>query len=163
VSLARRYGDDEMVAALDARRRQLATPRLDLVGGIEQLDDFAACAIADAADVVSLFVDNFFFGCEADDPMNALAFNRAQYAGGAQVKAIFGSDIGHFDVLDMAEVLPEAYELVEHDLIDHDDFRRFVFENPARLWAEANPRFFEGTAVEHAVADLLGTVAPTPG
>jgi hypothetical protein len=26
-----------------------------------------------------------------------------------------------------------------------------VFENPARLWAEVNPRFFEGTAVEKAV------------
>jgi hypothetical protein len=60
----------------------------------------------------------------------------------------------------MADVLPEAYELVEHGLIDHDDFRRFVFENPARLWAEANPRFFDGTAVGHAVADLLGTTTP---
>ena len=33
------------------------------------------------------------------DRTNALAFNRAQNPGGEQVKAIFGSDIGHFDVL----------------------------------------------------------------
>jgi hypothetical protein len=58
----------------------------------------------------------------------------------------------------MADVLPEAHELVDDGLITQDDFRRFVFENPARLWAEANPRFFEGTAVAGAVARLMADV-----
>jgi hypothetical protein len=133
---------------------------MDLVGGVADLDDFSACAVGGPDDLVGLFVDNFFFGCEADDRMNAWAFDRAHNPAGSQLKAIFGSDIGHFDVLDMAEVLPEAYELVEDGLVDHDDFRRFVFENPARLWAEADPDFFRGTAVEGAVTELLGAREP---
>jgi len=155
IKLARRY-DSDMAAALEVRADHLRHPREDLVGGIDDLDDFSACAINDERDIVRLFVDNFYFGCEADDRTNALAFNRAQNPGGEQVKAIFGTDIGHFDVLDMAEVLPEAYELVTDGMIDHDDFRRFTFENPARLWAEANPAFFEGTVVAQEVKELLG-------
>lgn len=159
LALVRSHGDPSMIAAIEARAEQLAKPRMDLVGGITQLDDFSACEVAGPEDLVSRFVDNFFFGCEADDRMNALAFNRRQNPAGAQLNAIFGSDIGHFDVLDMAGVLPEAYELVEDELIDEHDFRRFVFENPAKLWAEANPRFFQGTVVERAVNDLLGMSA----
>ena len=161
LALARSYGDAEMLAALEARADQLRNPRLDLVGGIEDLDDFGRCAIGEPGDLAARFVPNFFFGCEADDRTNALAFNRRQNPFDSQLGAIFGSDIGHFDVLDMAEVLPEAYELVEDGLIDHDDFRRFTFENPVRLWAEANPRFFDGTAVATAAADLVS--APTAG
>ena len=37
---------------------------------------------------------------------------------GARLNALFSSDIGHFDVPDMTEVVPEAYELVEHGLLD---------------------------------------------
>jgi hypothetical protein len=124
------------------------------------LDDYFACEVTSPTDVVDLFVDNFFFGCEADDRMNALAFNRLQNPGGSQLNAVFGSDIGHFDVLDMGEVVPEAYELVEDGLIDENDFRRFVFENPAKLWAEANPAFFSGTAVEVEVARALAAITP---
>ncbi|MPY92734.1 MAG: amidohydrolase family protein [Acidimicrobiia bacterium] len=161
LALVSRHGDEAIIAAVEARAEQLANPPLDLVGGIADLDDFSACQISDAADIAGLFVDNFFFGCEADDRTNALAFNRSQNHFGLKLKAIFGSDIGHFDVLDMAGVLPEAYELVEDGLIDQADFRRFVFENPARLWAEANPRFFDGTAVEGQVRDLLRADVPT--
>jgi hypothetical protein len=35
-----------------------------------------------------------------------------------------------------------------------DDFRDFVFTNPARLYAQANPTFFAGTPCEHAVAEI---------
>jgi hypothetical protein len=34
----------------------------------EELDDFAACKIERTADIADLFVLNFFFGCEPDDP-----------------------------------------------------------------------------------------------
>jgi hypothetical protein len=68
---------------------------------------------------------------------------------------VFGSDIGHFDVPDMTQVLPEVYELVEHKLIDEQDFRDFVFANPVKLWAGNNPAFFKGTAVEAQVNRLL--------
>ena len=40
-----------------------------------------------------------------------------------------------------------------------DDFREFTFLNAARLHTRGNPKFFEGTAVESAVAEVLGTAA----
>jgi hypothetical protein len=57
----------------------------------------------------------------------------------------------------MTDVTEEAYELVEHGLISEDDFRDFVFANPARLWTSMNPDFFKGTAVEGAVKQFLAT------
>jgi hypothetical protein len=36
---------------------------------------------------------------------------------GARLYALLSSDIGHFDVPDMTEVAPEAYELVEHGVL----------------------------------------------
>jgi predicted TIM-barrel fold metal-dependent hydrolase len=124
-------------------------------GGIRELDDYAACQIERAEDIRDLFVDNFYFGCEADDPLNAYAFNRKANPYGAKINVLFGSDIGHFDVPDMKNVVPEAYELVEDELITADDFRDFMFVNPVRFWGEANPNFFKGTRVEREAAALL--------
>ncbi|MFN0089093.1 MAG: amidohydrolase family protein [Acidimicrobiales bacterium] len=152
------HGEPDLVAALSERAGRLRG-RADLVGGIADLDDYAACRLERAEEIRDLFVDRFYFGCEADDRMNAWAFDRARNAFGAELNAVFGSDIGHFDVLDMAGVLGEAFELVEDGLLDEAGFRRFTFENPARLWAQSNPEFFRGTAVERSVAELL---APAP-
>jgi hypothetical protein len=60
----------------------------------------------------------------------------------------------------MNEVLEEAYELVEHELITPDDFREFVFTNAARLHTALNPAFFKGTVVEDAVAKSVLREAP---
>jgi len=54
----------------------------------------------------------------------------------------------------MAHVLDETYELVEHELLTPEDFRRFTFCNVARMYTSMNPHFFKGTAVEAAVASL---------
>ena len=67
---------------------------------------------------------------------------------------MFSSDIGHWDVTDIGDVVPEAYELVDEGLLSERDFRRFVFENPAGLYLRANPDFFRGTTLEKA-ADVL--------
>ena len=99
----------------------------------------------------------FYFGCEADDPVNAWAFNRKANPMGARLNALFSSDIGHFDVPDMADVVPEAHELVEHGLLSDDDFRDFMFGNAVRFWGEVNPDFFKGTVVEKPAAELLAT------
>jgi hypothetical protein len=101
-----------------------------------------------------MFTERFFFGCEADDPMNALAFASHLNPGGATLPAIFSSDIGHWDVRDMREVLPEAYELVEHGQFTPEQFRAFVFTHPAKLWTAMNPDFFTGTSVEAAVSTV---------
>jgi hypothetical protein len=78
---------------------------------------------------------------------------------GARLNAIFSSDIGHFDVPEMTDVVPEAYELVEHELIDQHDFRDFMFANAVRFWGEVNPGFFKGTVVEKAAAQVLARPA----
>lgn len=58
----------------------------------------------------------------------------------------------------MAEVLPEAHQLVDEGLLSEEDFRDFVFGNSVRLWASTNPNFFKGTAIEKQVADYLHAV-----
>jgi predicted TIM-barrel fold metal-dependent hydrolase len=118
--------------------------------------------IEKAEDLRSLFEPNFYFGCEADDPLVALAFNRKMNPFGATLKAMFSSDIGHWDVPDMTRVLEEAYELVEKDLLDEEEFRDFVFVHPAMLHAGMNHEFFTGTVVEHDMAKLLKTAGTVP-
>ena len=126
----------------------------DLGGGVESIDDFAACRIARKEDWLDLYAKPYYFGCEADDRMNVCAFSRANPFG-AQLNAIYSSDIGHFDVIDMRDPLPEAWELVEDGLITEDNFRDFTFTNAVRLWGRQNPRFFEGTVVAKEAAAVL--------
>ena len=121
----------------------------------EQMDDFAACGIEQAKDIRDLFANTFYFGCEADDPTNAWAFDTRINPFGVKLKAIFGSDVGHWDVPDMLDVVAEAYELVERELVGVEDFRDFVFTNPVMLHAGMNPNFFKGTRVEAEVDRLL--------
>ena len=123
-----------------------------------RLDDFAACKITRKEDWIDLFAKPYYFGCEADDRMNATAFGKLNPFG-AQLNAIYSSDIGHFDVIDMREPLPEAYELVEDGHITDDDFRDFVFANAVRLWGTQNPDFFEGTLVAKEAAAVLNAAS----
>ena len=104
---------------------------------------------------------NFFFGSEADDPMTASAFDRDRIPLGASISAMFSSDIGHWDVPDMTEVLEEAFENVEKGWLDLTQFRDFVFGNVLRFYTDTNPDFFRGTVVEKAVADALAS-KPAP-
>jgi predicted TIM-barrel fold metal-dependent hydrolase len=155
--LAGKYGYGEILAELQRRDGWPYPNDHDLTGGLADLDDYAACKISRKEDWRDLFVTPFFFGCEADDPMNAWAFNRRTNPFGARLNAIYGSDIGHFDVPDMTDVLPEAYELVEKELITDADFRDFTFANAVRLWGTQNPRFFDGTRVAKEAAALLAS------
>ena len=101
-----------------------------------------------------MFVDRFYFGCEADDPANAWAFSRRHNPGGVQLNALYGSDIGHFDVPDMREVLAEAIEPFDDGIMSPSDFRDFVFTNAATFYTDTNAGFFEGTVIEDDVAAL---------
>ena len=105
----------------------------------DTLDEWAACGIEQAEDIKALFVDRFWFGCEADDPMTSLAFNTKVNPFGGELKVMMGSDISHWDLPDVAEVLQEAYEMVEHDWIDDCRLRDFVFTNPASLLHRDQP------------------------
>jgi hypothetical protein len=80
---------------------------------------------------------------------------------GARINAIYSSDIGHFDVVDMRDPLPEAWELVEDGHLTEVDFKDFVFSNAVRLWGRQNPSFFNGTPVaKEAAAVLKANSAP---
>lgn len=122
----------------------------------DQLDDFFRCQITDVKDIHDLFVPRFYFGCEADDRMNVLAFDKRLNPFGAQLNAVLSSDLSHWDVPDMLAVVREAHELVDDGLIDADQFRAFSADNCIRLHGQMNPRFFDGTVVERYAANVLG-------
>jgi predicted TIM-barrel fold metal-dependent hydrolase len=153
MSLAEKYGDPDVADALRARDGW-PDHGPELTGGIDDLDDFSACKLTRKEDWMDLFVKPFYFGCEADDRMNATAFGKGNPFQ-AKLNAIYSSDIGHFDVIDMRHPLPEAYELVEDGHISKDNFRDFVFANTVHLWGTQNPKFFEGTMVAKAAAAEL--------
>jgi predicted TIM-barrel fold metal-dependent hydrolase len=134
---------DQMIPGYS--QEQLA--QLDLTS-----DDFSLVDIPDKATLVELFRRNFYFGCEADDPMTALAFDPRMKM---HLKPVLGSDIAHFDVLDATDVIGEAYELVERELLTEDNFRDLTFANPIHLFAGMNPDFFKGTILEEAVTAEL--------
>jgi predicted TIM-barrel fold metal-dependent hydrolase len=116
-----------------------------------ELDDFRACGVASEDELVDRVVGRFWFGCEADDPTVAWAFAGHVNPHRARLQAMLGSDIGHWDVLDMRAVVPEAHELVERGLLSAEDFRDFACDNVIRLHGGMNPAFFDGTPVaDHA-------------
>jgi hypothetical protein len=155
LTYAEKYGSAAVADAVRRREGLEGDSNSKLTGGLEDLDDYFRCKITKKEDIRDLFVPRLYFGCEADDPANAWAFNQKANPYGARLNAIFSSDIGHFDVPDMTEVVPEAYELVEHGLLNDDDFRDFMFANAVRFWGEVNPDFFKGTAVEKQAAEVL--------
>jgi predicted TIM-barrel fold metal-dependent hydrolase len=126
----------------DTSQQQLADRDIDA-------DEFAAVPIESTDDIRRLFARPFYFGCEADDPMTALAFDERL---DMRLKPLFGSDISHFDVVDASETVEEAWELVDRKLITPDDFRDFTFTNAVHLYRGMNPDFFAGTVVESAAA-----------
>ena len=118
----------------------------------EFVDEWAATEIKTAEDIATLFAEPFYFGCEADDPMVSLAFDTGLEPFGSTLNAMFSSDVSHWDVVDMREILPEAYELVEHGRITTSQFKRFTYGNAHRFYTTGNPSFFAGTVMEGSVS-----------
>ncbi len=154
VKLYKEYGDSILKKKLERL--------IEVTPGIEpenvpdsMLDEWAPANITRPEDFLDLYVKPFYFGCEGDDPANALAFKSEIWPLGAKLKAMFSSDLGHWDVPDMREILAEAYELVEHGLMNEDDFRKFTFSTPVELFAGMNRDFFKGTVLESQVAKEL--------
>jgi len=156
--LVGKYGYGDIAAELDRRDGWPLKEEDAMTGGVP-LDDYHFCKISQKQDWIDLFATPYYFGCEADDRLNAVAFGKLMPLG-ARINALFSSDIGHFDVVDMRDPLPEAYELVEAGHITEDDFSDFVFGNAVRLWGTQNPRFFEGTRVAREAAALLKVNTP---
>jgi hypothetical protein len=133
-----KYGSDRFRARLDRLDeglRFLSDP------DERNLDEFAASGVRSREDIRRIFEEQFFFGCEADDPLVSLAFDTARNPLGARLGAVFASDIGHWDVPDIREVLPEAWEQVERGLVSETDFRAFTYENARALWRPIRERY----------------------
>ena len=109
--------------------------------------DFEAASITSSKEIISQIDRSYWFGCEADDPLVRLAFDGA-LPEGATLNAIFSSDVGHWDVPVMAEVLPEVWEQVDNGWLTQDQFRAFTFTNAHRFFTEARPDFFHNTVLE---------------
>jgi predicted TIM-barrel fold metal-dependent hydrolase len=157
LGLFEEYGDAHFHAQVPGLRDALA--RLEPEPPF--LDEWEACGLERREDIRDRFVPSFYFGCEADDPGVALAFDRDFNPMGARLNAMFSSDMGHWDVRDMGGILGEAYELVEKGLVDEGEFRAFVCDNPIRFYTRMNPAFFDGTRVEEE-ARKVSAAAATP-
>jgi len=156
VELARRYGGEfargrvEEILA-DSRRRMQAGDDAALH------DEWAPSGITSAREISEVFSQRFYFGCEGDDPLNTLAGDAQGSPFGAGLSALYGSDLGHWDVPDMSEAAEEAFELVERGLLSPAAFRAMVFTNAVEFWRSGNPDFFKGTAVEAAAVPLVAS------
>jgi len=164
LDLIERYGDQRLKANAGAIMNNLDTFRpncsLEELGRPEHVsDDFEAAGIDSKEDIRTVFSNNFYFGCEADDRATMWAFDPRL---GVRLRPIFSSDFTHFDVPDFGQVIPEAFELVEKGFVTEQDFRDFTFTNAARLHTRNNRDFFKGTVIEQAVADELSQQMPLP-
>ena len=120
-----RYGDarlkanaDKIMDSLDAFRPECSVEELSKPEHVT--DDFDASGVKSKADIRNVFANNFFFGCEADDRATMWAFDPRM---GVRLRPVFSSDITHFDVPDFADVIPEAYEMLERHYVTEQDFR----------------------------------------
>ncbi len=140
------------------RRYRLDTAglhRLRQAGGPppDERDEWRLARVSTAEDVAVRLAGNCYFGCEADDRTVAFAFSPA-LPFGTRLKAVLSSDLGHWDTEDIGAVLDHAWDHVREGLLSADQFKEFVFGNPARLYLRANPHFFDGTPVAAHLADL---------
>jgi predicted TIM-barrel fold metal-dependent hydrolase len=150
---ARKYGGARFANASDEELRN-TLETLPAVGRVpENLDDWRFLEVESEQELVSLFADHFYFGCESDDRTLAFAFSKANPAR-ARLRPIFSSDLSHWDVTDMAGVVTEAHGLVRKELLSPEDFRDFVCRNPARMFTAQNPGFFDGTVLESRAREL---------
>jgi predicted TIM-barrel fold metal-dependent hydrolase len=145
--LAEKYAPD--LARYDP---QQLVPGVSAVDG--QVDDFAQSGARSVEDIRDVFSRNFYWGCEGDDPLVGLAFDVRVNPLGARLRAMMGSDIGHWDVPSFTMPLVEAFELVERGILTAEQFEEFACTNAVRFYAGTGGSFFAGTAVEEAVTGI---------
>ena len=146
MSWSRSTATTSIAAALEGARR-LARPRTQhLTGGIDESRRFRRLQVHPQGGLGRSLRQAVLFRLRGGRPDERHRVPPSGNPFGAQLNAIYSSDIGHFDVIDMRDPLPEAYELVEDGHITEDNFRDFVFANAVRLWGTQNPEFLRGHA-----------------
>lgn len=115
-------------------------------------DEFADAGIDEEEDLAPIFGEQFFFGCESDDAGVHRALDGRGNPMQTTLRPMFSSDIGHWDVPRLIDVVPQSRHLVNRGLLDDAGYRRFAFEEVVRAHTRLNPDFFVGTTVEEPVA-----------
>lgn len=136
-----RYGGDVLSNRVQ-RASMSRNPATDSV------DDFALTGISSVNDLYDRFVPNFYYGCAPDDRVSSIAFDRNLLGHGIKLNGMFSSDLGHWDVTDMRQVLRQSMRLLNDNLLTSDDFRDFAYRHAMSLFTTMNPDFFVGTALE---------------
>jgi predicted TIM-barrel fold metal-dependent hydrolase len=95
MQLVREHGDDRTLAHEATLHEIFSRPQ----PAVDNPDNFAAVQMRRPEEMLELFVERFWFGCEADDPVTVHAFDRRANPFGAALSAVFGSDNGHWDVI----------------------------------------------------------------
>ena len=127
----------------------------------DDLDEWKALKIEHGRDFKKIF-ENFYFGCEADDRMTAVAFNPKINRYGAEAPRLLPAPTSGTLVDgpgDHRGFRAEVYELVEDELLSEEDFRDFTFTNAVKLFGSQNPDFFKGTTVEREARAVLDAAA----
>jgi len=104
--LVQEYGPDAIRARAD-RIDEVLSPLGLPVADHDVIDEFAESALDGPDAIHRVFRDQFFAGCEADDPLIFLAFDD-RLAAGMHVGVLLGSDLGHWDAPDATQFLAEA-------------------------------------------------------
>jgi hypothetical protein len=149
----KRYGGPIANVPEAERRRAYAREAIDAAGP-EEMDEWIHLAPKSAEELCERFSEPFYFGCEADDRGVAAAFSKTNPFG-TKLNAMFSSDIGHWDVEHIDQVVPEAFGLVKKGVLDEEQFRDFTFAHASEMLLNANPAFFEGTSLETEAAALV--------
>jgi len=146
------FGGDRFAGRLDQVVQLFPDPSQPIEP--ENYNDYRHTGAKKKTDLGPLF-ENFYFGCEADDKMNAWAFNTKVNRFGMTLKAFFGSDIGHMDAPNFGAVVEETYELVDDEVLTSDEYRMFVADHAILLHGRMNRDFYKGTAVESYADKVL--------
>jgi predicted TIM-barrel fold metal-dependent hydrolase len=115
-------------------------------------NEFEDSGIQSEADLARIFREQFYFGCESDDVTVHRALDGPGNPMGVSLSPIFSSDIGHWDVPQLDQPVPNSFRLVEQGRLSREGYRVFVFDAIVRLHTRLNPDFFAGTVVESALA-----------
>ena len=145
-----------------AVRASTATPRVEarsstavrgfLVGGERRPERCSTssrrASIETADDLRDRFVARFYFGCEADDPMNVVGVQHAVVTHSACASRRCSDPTSGTGTCPTSPACSrKRTSSSTTGSSPKHDFRDFAFTNPARLYTQGNPDFFTGTAV----------------
>jgi hypothetical protein len=87
--------------------------------------------------------------------MNLTAFNPRPSPLSLKLSVMLRSDVENWEGRNMRRPLVEGGEFVGEEWLSLTAFKERAFTDPVRVHTSTNPAFFDGSAVEDAVAEYL--------